>query len=36
LSSGKIGIDAETKITWIYNPELTQKYYNRKDLGRRK
>jgi hypothetical protein len=36
LYSGKIGIDKETKIAWIYNPELTRKYYARTDLGRRK
>ncbi len=33
--SGKISIDAEGKIGWIYYPELARKYYARKDLGRR-
>ncbi len=36
LYSGKISIDKESKIGWIYNPELTRKYQERKDLGRRK
>ena len=36
LYSNKIAIDAERKIGWIYYPELARKYYNRKDLGRRK
>lgn len=36
LYSKKISIDAEGKIGWIYYPELARKYYNRKELGRRK
>jgi len=36
LYSKKISIDSEGKIGWIYYPELARKYYNRKDLGRRK
>jgi len=36
LYSRKISIDSEGKIGWIYYPELARKYYNRKDLGRRK
>ncbi len=36
LDSGKISIDKEAKVGWIYNPELTRKYAERKDLGRRK
>lgn len=34
LESGKIAVDKEKKIAWIYNPELFKKYINRKDLGR--
>lgn len=34
--SRKISIDAEGKIGWIYYPEIARKYYERKDLGRRK
>jgi len=36
LYSKKISIDSEGKIRWIYYPELARKYYNRKDLGRKK
>ena len=36
LYSRKISIDAEGKIGWIYYPEMTRKYYGRKDLGRKK
>ena len=36
LYSKKISIDSEGKIGWIYYPELARKYYNRKDLGRKK
>jgi len=36
LYSNKISIDAEGKIGWIYYPELTRKYYIRKDLGRKR
>ena len=32
LDSGKISIDAERKIGWIYYPELVKKYLKRKDL----
>ena len=34
--SRKISIDAEGKFGWIYYPEIARKYYERKDLGRRK
>ena len=34
--SRKISIDAEGKIGWIYYPEIARKYYERKDLERRK
>ena len=30
--SGKIAIDSEKKICWIYNPELVQRYLNNVDL----
>ena len=36
LYSLKISIDTEGKIGWIYHPDLARKYYNRKDLGRKK
>ena len=36
LYSKKISIDSEGKIGWIYYPKLARKYYNRKELGRRK
>lgn len=36
LYSGKISIDKEGKIGWIYYPETTRKYYARTDLGRKK
>lgn len=32
LYSGKISIDKEGKIGWIYYPELARKYLARKDL----
>ena len=35
LYSSKISADAEGKIGWIYSPKLAQKYFARKDLGRR-
>ena len=35
LYSGKISIDAEGKIGWVYYPTLARKYHARKDLGRR-
>jgi hypothetical protein len=31
--SGKIAIDKETKIGWIWNPKLAKKYRNRTDLA---
>lgn len=34
VNSRKISIDAEGKIGWTYYPELTHKYYVRKDLSR--
>lgn len=33
LYSGKISIDSEGKIGWIYYPEIVKKYANRKDLN---
>ncbi len=36
LYSRKISIDSEGKIGWVYYPELARKYYNKKELGRRK
>lgn len=33
LYSGKISIDKERKLGWIYNPALAKKYFDRKDLG---
>lgn len=36
LYSRKISIDAEGKIGWIYYPETARKYFERKDLARRK
>ena len=32
LYSGKISVDKEGKIGWIYYPDLVKKYWNRKDL----
>ncbi len=32
LYSGKIAVDKEGKICWIYNPELVRKYMKREDL----
>ena len=33
LESGKIGIDKEGKICWIWDPEGVKRYLNRKDLA---
>ncbi|MFH1256742.1 MAG: hypothetical protein V1494_05635 [Candidatus Diapherotrites archaeon] len=33
FESGKIGMDGEGHIAWIWNPELVKKYVDRKDLG---
>lgn len=33
LQSGKIAIDRERKIAWIYNPKLVRKYLARRDLS---
>ncbi len=30
--SGKIAVDSEGKIAWIFNPELVQKYLKREHL----
>lgn len=35
LDSGKISVDAEGKIGWIYYPEKARKFYMRTDLARR-
>ena len=32
IESGKIALDKEGKICWIYNPELVKKYMEREDL----
>ena len=32
IEIGKIAIDKEGKICWIWNPELVKKYLKRKDL----
>ena len=34
LESGKIAVDKEGRICWIYNPKLFKKYVKRKDLKR--
>jgi hypothetical protein len=34
--SGKIAIDKEGKIGWIYYPEEAKKYYEKSALGRRR
>ena len=31
--SGKIAVDSEGKIAWIWNPELVKKYMAREDLS---
>ncbi len=36
LGSGKISVDAESKIGWIYYPEKARKFYMRTDLARKK
>lgn len=36
LYSKKVSIDSEGKIGWIYYPEIARKYYNQKELGRKK
>lgn len=36
LYSKKISIDSKGKIGWIYCSEMTRKYYNQKELGRKK
>jgi len=33
LDSGKIAVDKEGKICWIYNPELMKKYMEREELA---
>ncbi|MDP1695824.1 MAG: hypothetical protein Q8L29_02855 [archaeon] len=34
LYSGKIAMDKEEKIAWIWNPELVRKYLNKPELSR--
>lgn len=36
LYSKRISIDSEGKIGWIYYPGMARKYYNQKELSRRK
>jgi len=33
LQSGKIAVDKEGKIAWIYNSELVKKYMEREELA---
>ena len=33
LQSGKIAVDKDGKICWIYNPELMKKYMEREELA---
>lgn len=33
IDSGKIAVDKEGKICWIYNPDLVRKYMEREDLA---
>lgn len=32
MESGKIGVDAEGTVCWIWNPELVKKYLTNNDL----
>ena len=32
LASGKIALDSEHKVAWIWNPDLVKKYLRREDL----
>ena len=32
--SGKVALDKEGKIAWIWDPELVRKYLNKPELGR--
>jgi len=32
LESGKIALDSEHKVAWIWNPNLVKKYLHREDL----
>jgi hypothetical protein len=32
LASGKVAVDREGKIAWIWNPELVEKYLKRPEL----
>ncbi|MDP2672678.1 MAG: hypothetical protein Q8O84_02605 [Nanoarchaeota archaeon] len=36
LYSGKIAVDSEGKIGWIWNPKLVEKYMKRHDLSWKK
>ena len=36
IYSRKISIDSEGKIGWVYYPETARKYFEKKELGRRK
>ncbi len=33
LDSGKIALDSDGKVAWIWNPKLVKKYLNRKNLA---
>ncbi|MGM5485310.1 MAG: hypothetical protein ACQEP1_05570 [Nanobdellota archaeon] len=36
IYSGKVSIDSEGKVGWIYYPEMAKRYYDDKELGRHK
>lgn len=36
VESGKVGVDKEGKVAWIWNPSLVEKYLSRPDLSWRK
>jgi hypothetical protein len=33
VNSGKIGVDREGHIAWVWNPALVRKYIRREDLA---
>ena len=36
LYSRKLSVDSDGKIGWIYYPEIARKFYEKKELGRKK
>ncbi len=36
VESGKVGVDRQGKIAWIWNPAMVEKYLSRTDLSWRK